>query len=96
MKRADGILVTGEAMRRHVLNRVGEIYKLELEGKQYAYDGGRSLFSVAPLFEDNLLQLNVIVEDVYVLYIYLGFSVYKMLCLFFDWKETTFAFQSDL
>ncbi|KAH6826316.1 hypothetical protein C2S53_017665 [Perilla frutescens var. hirtella] len=65
IKRADGGVVAAEIMRRKILDRVAEIYELELDGKHYAYDGRRSLFTVDHLFQHNLLdQLNVIVDDV--------------------------------
>ncbi|KAL6560225.1 hypothetical protein OROHE_006232 [Orobanche hederae] len=55
---ADGFPVGAEAMRRRILDN------LDLGGREFAYDGGRSIFTVAPLFQDDLVQLDAVVDNV--------------------------------
>ncbi|KAL6529108.1 hypothetical protein OROHE_014852 [Orobanche hederae] len=55
---ADGFPVGAEAMRRRILDN------LDLGGREFAYDGGRSIFTIAPLFQDDLVQLDAVVDNV--------------------------------
>ena len=53
----------GKGIGRRVLDRVQETYDTELAGKEFAYDGEKSLFTVGPL-PRNKLQFTVVLEDV--------------------------------
>lgn len=50
-------------MGRKVLDRVRETYDTELAGKEFAYDGEKTLFTVGPL-PRNKLEFDVVLEDV--------------------------------
>ncbi|KZV40466.1 Argonaute 4-like protein [Dorcoceras hygrometricum] len=54
--------VDGKGMGRKVLDRVQETYSSELAGKQFAYDGEKTLFTVGPL-PRNKLEFTVVLED---------------------------------
>ncbi|KAL0460899.1 UNVERIFIED_CONTAM: protein argonaute 4 [Sesamum latifolium] len=59
----DGRPVDGKGVGRKVLDRVHETYDTELAGKEFAYDGEKSLFTVGPL-PRNKLEFTVVLEDV--------------------------------
>ncbi|KAL8145998.1 hypothetical protein AgCh_003945 [Apium graveolens] len=59
----DGRPVDGKGIGRKVLDRVHETYKAELEGKDFAYDGEKSLFTVGAL-PRNKLEFTVVLEDI--------------------------------
>uniref|UniRef100_A0A2P2LXI0 Argonaute 4 family protein n=1 Tax=Rhizophora mucronata TaxID=61149 RepID=A0A2P2LXI0_RHIMU len=59
----DGRRVTGKGSGRKVIDRVQETYGSELAGKDFAYDGEKSLFTVGPL-PRNKLEFTVVLEDV--------------------------------
>ncbi|KAI3795891.1 hypothetical protein L1987_38551 [Smallanthus sonchifolius] len=59
----DGRPVDGKGVGRKVLDRVHETYGSELEGKEFAYDGEKSLFTIGAL-PRNKLEFTVILEDV--------------------------------
>ncbi|XP_051141870.1 protein argonaute 4 [Andrographis paniculata] len=59
----DGRPVDAKGVGRRVLDRVHETYDTELGGKQFAYDGEKSLFTVGAL-PRNKLEFTVVLEDV--------------------------------
>ncbi|KAJ8766806.1 hypothetical protein K2173_008360 [Erythroxylum novogranatense] len=59
----DGRPVTGKGVGRKVIDRVHETYDSELNGKNFAYDGEKSLFTVGPL-PHNKLEFTAVLEDV--------------------------------
>ncbi|KAK8701304.1 hypothetical protein V6N13_019694 [Hibiscus sabdariffa] len=59
----DGRLVDGKGVGRKVIDRVQETYSNELDGKDFAYDGEKSLFTVGPL-PNNKHEFTVVLEDV--------------------------------
>ncbi|XP_022752833.1 protein argonaute 4-like isoform X3 [Durio zibethinus] len=59
----DGRPVDGKGVGRKVIDRVHETYRSELAGKDFAYDGEKSLFTVGPL-PNNKLEFTVVLEDV--------------------------------
>lgn len=59
----DGRPVDGKGIGRKVLDRVHDTYKAELEGKDFAYDGEKSLFTVGAL-PRNKLEFTVVLEDI--------------------------------
>ncbi|GFS37844.1 argonaute family protein [Actinidia rufa] len=59
----DGRPVDGKGVGRKVIDRVHETYDTELAGKDFAYDGEKSLFTVGPL-PRNKLEFTVVLEDV--------------------------------
>ncbi|GFZ18059.1 argonaute family protein [Actinidia rufa] len=59
----DGRPVDGKGVGRKVIDRVHETYDTELAGKNFAYDGEKSLFTVGPL-PRNKLEFTVVLEDV--------------------------------
>ena len=46
-----------------MIDRVHETYKSDLGGKNFAYDGEKSLFTVGPL-PGNKLEFTIVLEDV--------------------------------
>lgn len=74
----DGRPVDGKGVGRKVIDRVHETYDTEF-GKDFAYDGEKSLFTVGPL-PRNKLEFTVVLEDVvsnrfvYILLAYSGCS----------------------
>lgn len=59
----DGRPVDGKGVGRKVLDRVHETYDTELAGKDFAYDGEKSLFTIGSL-PRNKLEFTVVLEDV--------------------------------
>ncbi|KAG6414004.1 hypothetical protein SASPL_126720 [Salvia splendens] len=59
----DGRPVDGKGVGRKVLDRVHDTYDSELAGKDFAYDGEKSLFTVGAL-PRNKLEFTVVLEDV--------------------------------
>ncbi len=59
----DGCPVEGKGVGRKVIDRVKETYDTELAGKDFAYDGEKSLFTVGSL-PRNKLEFTVVLEDV--------------------------------
>ncbi|KAK2971923.1 hypothetical protein RJ640_011704 [Escallonia rubra] len=59
----DGRPVDGKGIGRKVLDRVHETYDTELAGKDFAYDGEKSLFTVGAL-PRNKLEFTVVLEDI--------------------------------
>ncbi|OIT06071.1 PREDICTED: protein argonaute 4-like [Nicotiana attenuata] len=59
----DGRPVEGKGIGRKVLDRVHETYDTELAGKDFAYDGEKSLFTIGSL-PRNKLEFTVVLEDV--------------------------------
>lgn len=59
----DGRPVDGKGVGRKVLDRVRDTYDSELSGKEFAYDGEKSLFTVGSL-PRNKLEFTVVLEDV--------------------------------
>ncbi|KAE8037699.1 hypothetical protein FH972_010266 [Carpinus fangiana] len=59
----DGRPVEGKGVGRKVIDRVKETYDSELSGKDFAYDGEKSLFTVGSL-PRNKLEFTVVLEDV--------------------------------
>nr|AGS47796.1 argonaute 9 [Salvia miltiorrhiza] len=59
----DGRPVDGKGVGRKVLDRVRATYETELAGKEFAYDGEKSLFTVGSL-PRNKLEFTVVLEDV--------------------------------
>ncbi|XP_074285545.1 protein argonaute 4-like [Silene latifolia] len=59
----DGRPVDAKGVGRKVLDRVHDTYDTELAGKDFAYDGEKSLFTIGPL-PSNKLEFDVVLEDV--------------------------------
>ncbi|XP_038901423.1 protein argonaute 4-like [Benincasa hispida] len=59
----DGRPVDGKGVGRKVIDKVHETYNSELAGKDFAYDGEKSLFTVGPL-PRNKLEFTVVLEDI--------------------------------
>ncbi|XP_038991992.1 protein argonaute 4-like [Hibiscus syriacus] len=59
----DGRPVDGKGVERKVIDSVQETYNNELAGKEFAYDGEKSLFTVGPL-PNNKLEFTIVLEDV--------------------------------
>ncbi|XP_052186321.1 protein argonaute 4-like [Diospyros lotus] len=59
----DGRPVDGKGVGRRVIDRVQETYDTELAGKDLAYDGEKSLFTVGPLPRKKM-EFTVVIEDV--------------------------------
>jgi len=59
----DGRPVEGKGVGRKVLDRVQETYNSELSGKDFAYDGEKTLFTLGSLAR-NRLEFTVVLEDV--------------------------------
>ncbi|KAF7831507.1 protein argonaute 4-like [Senna tora] len=59
----DGRPVEGKGVGRKIIDRVQETYASELAGKDFAYDGEKSLFTVGPL-PRNKLEFTVVLEDI--------------------------------
>ncbi|RDY12180.1 Protein argonaute 4, partial [Mucuna pruriens] len=59
----DGRPVEGKGVGRKVLERVQETYDSELNGKDFAYDGEKTLFTLGSLAR-NKLEFTVVLEDV--------------------------------
>eukprot|EP00262_Sarcandra_glabra_P005111 TRINITY_DN16421_c0_g1_i1.p1 TRINITY_DN16421_c0_g1~~TRINITY_DN16421_c0_g1_i1.p1 ORF type:complete len:914 (+),score=151.93 TRINITY_DN16421_c0_g1_i1:78-2819(+) len=59
----DGRPVDGKGIGRKVIDRVHQTYNTELAGKDFAYDGEKSLFTVGALPQNNL-EFTVVLEDV--------------------------------
>lgn len=59
----DGRPVDGKGVGRKVIERVQETYGKELAGKDFAYDGEKSLFTVGAL-PNNKHEFTVVLEDV--------------------------------
>ncbi|KAJ6908988.1 hypothetical protein NC652_020068 [Populus alba x Populus x berolinensis] len=59
----DGHPTDGRGIGRKVMDKVQETYDTELEGKQLAYDGEKTLFTIGSL-PHNKLEFTVVLEDV--------------------------------
>ncbi|KAF8395625.1 hypothetical protein HHK36_019576 [Tetracentron sinense] len=59
----DGRPVDGKGIGRKLIDRVHETYDTELNGKDFAYDGEKSLFTVGAL-PRNKLEFTVVLEDI--------------------------------
>lgn len=59
----DGRPVEGKGSGRKILDRVQETYNSELNGKDLAYDGEKTLFTIGSLAQ-NKLEFTVVLEDV--------------------------------
>ncbi|KAK9677936.1 hypothetical protein RND81_11G176900 [Saponaria officinalis] len=59
----DGRPVDAKGVGRKILDRVHDTYDTELAGKDFAYDGEKSLFTIGPL-PQNKLEFTVVLEDV--------------------------------
>ncbi|XVE79725.1 hypothetical protein DITRI_Ditri14bG0080200 [Diplodiscus trichospermus] len=59
----DGRPVDGKGVGRKVIDTVHETYRSELAGKDFAYDGEKSLFTIGSL-PSNKLEFTVVLEDV--------------------------------
>ena len=59
----DGRPVEGKGVGRKLLDRVHETYDSELNGKDFAYDGEKTLFTLGSLAR-NKLEFTVVLEDV--------------------------------
>ncbi|XP_058081084.1 protein argonaute 16-like [Magnolia sinica] len=58
----DNKVVEGKGIGRRVMDKVYQTYSSELEGKQFAYDGEKSLFTVGPLPQNNF-EFMVVLEE---------------------------------
>lgn len=59
----DGRPVEGKGSGRKILDRVQETYNSELNGKDLAYDGEKTLFTIGSLAQ-NKLEFTVVLDDV--------------------------------
>ncbi|MFS7966907.1 putative argonaute, linker 1 domain, protein argonaute [Helianthus anomalus] len=58
----DGCPVDAKGVGRKVIDKVHETYKSELDGKEFAYDGEKSLFTVGAL-PRNILEFTVVLDS---------------------------------
>lgn len=58
----DGTAVEAKGIGRRVVDKLHETYESELGGKQFAYDGEKTLFTLGGL-PRNKLEFDVVVED---------------------------------
>lgn len=58
----DGRPVDGKGIGRKILDKVQETYSHELEGKHFAYDGEKSLFTLGS-FQRKKLEFTIVVEE---------------------------------
>lgn len=63
IKYEDGSPVDAKGIGRRILEKVHETYAIELDGKKFAYDGEKSLFTIGPL-PQNKLEFTVILDEV--------------------------------
>ncbi|XP_021902597.1 protein argonaute 4-like isoform X2 [Carica papaya] len=63
LKYEDGRPVEGKGVGRKLIDKVQETYHSELDGKNFAYDGEKSLFSAGPL-PRNKLEFTVVLEEI--------------------------------
>ncbi|KAL1552931.1 Protein argonaute 4A [Salvia divinorum] len=63
IKYEDGNSVDAKGIGRKILDKLYETYVVELEGKRFAYDGEKSLFTIGPL-PQNKLEFTVILDEV--------------------------------
>lgn len=63
MQYDDGTPVDGKGIGRKVLDKVKETYSMELEHKEFAYDGEKSLFTVGQL-PHKKLDFMVVLDDI--------------------------------
>ncbi|CAK8572036.1 unnamed protein product [Lathyrus sativus] len=59
----DGRPVEGKGSGRKILDRVQETYNAELNGKNLAYDGEKTLFTIGSLAQ-NKIEFTVVLDDV--------------------------------
>ena len=59
----DGRPLDGKGVGRKILDLVHDTYKAELDGKDFAYDGKKSLFTVGAL-PRNKLEFTIIIQDI--------------------------------
>ena len=59
----DGRPVEGKGVWRKLLDRMHETYDSKLSGKDFAYDGERTLFTLGSLAR-NKLEFTVVLEDI--------------------------------
>ncbi|XP_071686025.1 protein argonaute 4-like isoform X2 [Rutidosis leptorrhynchoides] len=59
----DGRPTDGKGIGRKVLDKVHETYRSELDGKEFAYDGEKSLFTVGAL-PRNKLEFTIVLDNV--------------------------------
>lgn len=59
----DGRPVEGKGVGRKIMDRVQETYASDLNGKEFAYDGEKSLFTIGSL-PQNKLEFEIVLEDV--------------------------------
>nr|GEV31818.1 protein argonaute 4-like [Tanacetum cinerariifolium] len=57
----DGRPIDGKGIGRKLLDKVYETYSIELAGKEFAYDGEKSLFTIGALLK-NKLEFTVVLE----------------------------------
>ncbi|KMZ57729.1 Protein argonaute 4A [Zostera marina] len=62
LKYDDDSEVTGKGMGRKVIEKLHQTYETELEGRDFAYDGENSLFTVGPL-PQNKNEFKVVLDD---------------------------------
>ncbi|PKU60023.1 Protein argonaute 16 [Dendrobium catenatum] len=62
IKSIDNLAVEGKAIGRKVMDRLYQTYSLELGGKEFAYDGYNSLFTVGFLPQNNF-DFTVVLEE---------------------------------
>ncbi|KAL6515147.1 Protein argonaute-4 [Orobanche hederae] len=58
----DGNPVEAKGVGRKILDKVQQTYESELDGKDFAYDGEKSLFTIGPL-PQNKLEFDVVLGD---------------------------------
>lgn len=63
IKYEDGNPVDAKGIGRKILEKLHETYVVELDGKKFAYDGEKSLFTIGPL-PQNKLEFTVILDEV--------------------------------
>lgn len=78
----DGSPVDAKGVGRKVLDRLRETYDTELAGKDFAYDGEKTLFTLGPL-PNNKNEFTVVLDDIksnrYTCVVF-AVSLYHFLC----------------
>lgn len=59
----DGRPVEAKGVGRKILDKVHETYHSDLDGKEFAYDGEKTLFTYGAL-PDNKMDFSVVLEEV--------------------------------
>lgn len=62
IKSEDNRVVEGKGLGRKVIDKLHQYYSSELAGKEFVYDGEKTLFTLGPLPQNNF-EFKVILEE---------------------------------